>query len=278
MGGFGGCLAFDEAINDGRVGETQQAFTGSTNVGLSVIGQSTDDLDLGPDSSTCFLSALKGNFADLRTFKTGLLSDSWLVPRASIVHNETTHRLSLSVVAASPTSRLSASVVCINKSTDLTKEKSWTTGQGAVFLSASAGKQCFLTEVSGFDGPSMFNSLDDTAGDSWGTVADSASVTYTLGNFYLTGTGHASARALCIDISAQLVATSGNGLGVHALVTANAQQIGSVNGTQCFLYGVGGQFRTSSFTDGVDINYNSGTLVWSYTTAPSKGAWVACVQ
>jgi hypothetical protein len=46
----------------------------------------------------------------------------------------------------------------------------------------------------------------------------------------------------------------------------------------CLLSGVGGPFTRSDFSDGVSIDYNSGTRYWEMTVTNGKRGWGNCVR
>ena len=46
----------------------------------------------------------------------------------------------------------------------------------------------------------------------------------------------------------------------------------------CALSGIGGNFDANSFTDGVSVDYNSGTRYWEMTVINGKRGWGNCVR
>ncbi|WP_438042632.1 hypothetical protein [Sorangium sp. So ce128] len=126
-------------------------------------------------------------------------------------------------------------------------------------------------------------SVWNNGGDKWQAASDSVQVWNDGTNWYIGGTGNAIGDGSCVDVS------PGTGIGLWTYIapssgTATHNLVQAIDhgtsplGTQCFLTGVAGRFRTSSWDDGVFVTYDPGTHWWKVTVSNGKTAHVMCIQ
>ncbi|AGC48097.1 hypothetical protein MYSTI_06824 [Myxococcus stipitatus DSM 14675] len=203
---------------------------------------------------TCFLSALGGSLQEnpsndgVRSFAgVNISDDRWLI-----------------VVRQNADAALSTTARCVNTAANRTAEVSWSNGEAAKVLGAvTADRRCFLTRV---EASGAFNSTSEYV-RVWNDGL----------NWYLGGdlADAGGARAICVDIPESV----GNG---WQLISGSGGQSTDLaynpGGVACFLSGIGGRFNQDSYSDGVSVDYNSGTLTWEMALSPFKRGWAHCVK
>lgn len=235
------------------VAQTEQGVAATNTYwwGTSNNGTTTTNIGTATDR-TCFLSGVQGN---LRPAIAGNPSSAGVY-----IYNGNW----MLFVSHLNSKALSAGVVCISTDTNRTAEMTWTEGSAARLLGAvTSTRRCFLTRVEGTGG--------------FTTNSDYARVWNDGLNWYLGGnlTGAGGARARCVDVPTD----QGSwlyGAGDPGGFTANMTY--DPGGVACMLTGVGGHFTANSFTDGVSIDYNSGTRYWEMTVVNGKRGWSSCVK
>ncbi|NNC19733.1 hypothetical protein HRD49_31105 [Corallococcus exiguus] len=216
---------------------------GTSNNGLTstAIGTST--------GRTCFLTGVQGNLKGTSWAGAGVYqyAGNW-----QIFVNHTNSKA------------LGTGVQCLDTATNRTPEMAWYDGQAAKLLGAvTASRRCFLTQVEAAGG--------FTANSDYARVWNDGY------NWYLGGSlgGSGGARAICVDVPT----AQGGWLwiaGNPGTFTHNLDY--NPGGVACLLSGIGGNFNTSNFNDGVSIDYNSGTRYWEMTVSNSKRGWSNCVK
>ncbi|RKH54046.1 hypothetical protein D7X55_14260 [Corallococcus sp. AB049A] len=198
---------------------------------------------------TCFLRGIRGNLKGTSWAGAGVFqyAGNWEI-----------------FINQSNSKALRTDVQCINTATNRTPEVSWYDGQAAKLLGAvTSARRCFLTQVEAAGG--------------FTANADYARVWNDGYNWYLGGNLGAAggARALCVDVPSDAggwLWIAGNpGTFTHNLAY-------NPGGVACMLSGIGGNFSTSDYDDGVTIDYNAGTRYWEMTVSNSKRGWGNCVK
>ncbi|WP_223635976.1 hypothetical protein [Corallococcus sp. EGB] len=198
---------------------------------------------------TCFLRGVQGNLKGTSWASAGVFQygNDWEI----FVHHNNSKALSVGVQ-------------CINTAANRTPVMSWFDGQAATLLGAvTASRRCFLMEV--------------TAAGGFAANSDYARVWNDGYNWYLGGNLGAAggAYAACVDVPTEVAGglkTAGNpGTFTYSLAY-------DPGGVACLLTGVGGNFSTSDFNDGVSIDYNSGIRTWEMTVSNGKRGWYNCVN
>jgi len=167
--------------------------------------------------------------------------------------------------------------LCIPTTTHRTAFVDWQTGQGTQIMAAvTAKRQCGLTEVGNFD---MYN-----VDAKFSSSSDHVRIWRDTTNWYIGGGGNAYGGGRCVDVEEtptdlgnanwEWIAPS-SGTSTHDLAPGNN---GGANGLQCFLTGLGGNFRNSDYTDGVFVNYDSDDVKWTMSTSNGKTGWAACIE
>jgi hypothetical protein len=201
---------------------------------------------------TCFLTGVQGN---LKPASAGGWSS------AGVFQSGTDYVM---FVQHNNSKALSSGVQCINTATNRTPEVTWRQGQAAKVLgAATASRRCFLTMVE--------------SGGGFNANSDYARVWKDDYNWYLGGSLSAAggARAVCVDVAADYggwLWIAGDPGGFTANLAYNP------GGVACMLSGIGGQYDTSNFSDGVSIDYNSGTRYFEMTVTNGKRGWGNCVR
>ncbi|RKH42547.1 hypothetical protein [Corallococcus llansteffanensis] len=202
---------------------------------------------------TCFLTGIQGNLkpavaGNWSSAGTYMFAGNWI---AFVNHANN--------------KALSTGVQCLNTATNRTPEVTWRQGTAAKLLGAvTADRRCFLTRVEASTG-------------AFTTSADYARVWNDGINWYLGGdlSGTGGARALCVDVptgQGGWLWIAGEGGGFTENLAYNP------GGVACLLSGIGGHFTTSDFSDGVSIDYNSGTRYFEMTVMNGKRGWSNCVK
>ncbi|WP_235685445.1 hypothetical protein [Corallococcus silvisoli] len=219
-------------------GTTSNGFT-STSIGTAT-------------GRTCFLSGIQGNLkpATAGSWSSAgvfLYGGSW---EMFVSHNNS--------------KALSTGIQCLSTATNRTPEVSWYQGQAAKLLGAvTSQRRCFLTQVEAAGGL--------TANADFVRVWNDGLNWYLGGNMAAAGGG----TAVCVDVATDQggwLWIAGNPGGFTANLAYNP------GGVACLLSGIGGNFSTSDFSDGVSIDYNSGTRYWEMTVTNGKRGWGNCVN
>ncbi|HZI14188.1 MAG TPA: hypothetical protein VE153_27720 [Myxococcus sp.] len=243
----------EPAAGGEAVAQTEQAvgLGGSYWWGTSNNGYTSTTIGTATNR-TCFLAGVFGN---LQPAATG----SWL--SAGTFMNAGNWVIFVNHYASKA---LATSVHCINTAANRTPEVSWYQGGAAKLLgAATAQRRCFLT---GVDGAGGFKSTSDHV-----RVWNDGTNWWLGGN--LSGQGGAS--ALCVDLPEDhggWLWVAGNPGGFTENLAYNP------GGVACLLSGVGGPFTRSDYSDGVSIDYNSGTRYWEMTVTNGKRGWGNCVR
>ncbi|RKH10371.1 hypothetical protein D7Y13_23360 [Corallococcus praedator] len=202
---------------------------------------------------TCFLTGVQGNLkptvaGNWSSAGTYMSGGNWFV---YVNHNNS--------------KALGTGVQCLATSTGRTAEVTWRQGTAAKLLGAvTADRRCFLTRLEASTG--AFTTGDDEV-KVWNDGL----------NWYLGGdlSGTGGGRAMCVDVptgQGSWLWGSGYGGGFTENLAYNP------GGVACLLTGLGGPMTTSSFTDGVSIDYNSGTRYWEMTVVNGKRGYASCVK
>ncbi|WP_438036928.1 hypothetical protein [Sorangium sp. So ce204] len=257
--------AGDELVDDELVGTAEQAFSGYWGWSRATEGHDLLSWDLASNADmTCFLSGVAGN----------LKSDGpgFFTAQAGVLNHDHNGRWLLSTRGEDDDTKVKATTLCVPSIANRTTEVDWSSGEAAKVLApVTANRRCGLTQV-------MNYGIDE-----WQASGDSVQVWNDGTNWYLGGTGNAIGWANCVDVSPgtgiggwTLIAPS-SGTATHNLVQAIDHGTSPL-GTQCFLTGVGGRFRTNSWDDGVFVTYDPGTHWWKVTVSNGKTAHVMCIQ
>lgn len=233
--------------------QTEQAIgqAGTYWWGTSNNGNTTTNLGTATDR-TCFLTGVQGNLKPTVSGNSSFVglyiyNGDWWV---TVTHFNS--------------KALGVGVQCINTDTNRTAEVTWTDGSAAKLLGAVTGqRRCFLTRVESKGG--------------FVSNSDHARVWNDGYNWYLGGDLSAAggARARCVDVPTAVYYWHVIAPDVGGFTNNLSYDPG---GVVCMLSGIGGRFTTSSFTDGVSIDYNSGTRYWEITINNGKRAWSTCVK
>jgi hypothetical protein len=264
-----GCVAAtgeqagDELMDDELVGTAEQAFTGYWGWSRATAGHSTPAWDLGStDDMTCFLSGVGGN---LNATDTSI--SAW----AGVWSND--DRWLLETIGYDEGAKVKATTLCVPSIKNRTTFARWSSGDGPTKLAPSTvSRRCGLRMVGSFG----FH-------DEWEAASDSVRVWDSGLDWFIDGTGNANGMAICVDVSPgsgtwrwTYIAPS-SGTATHNLIQAIDHGTSPL-GTQCFLTGVAGRFRTNSWDDGVFVAYDPGTNWWKVTVSNGRTAHVMCIQ
>ncbi|WP_246137490.1 MULTISPECIES: hypothetical protein [Myxococcus] len=201
---------------------------------------------------TCFLSGVQGNLVPRVTGSwsgtgTFISGGNWTV-----------------YVSQNNSKALSTGIQCLATAANRTAEVSWYQGSAAKLLgAATAQRRCFLTSIEASGG---FNSNSDYV-RVWSDGL----------NWYLGGNlaGDGGGSAVCVDVPENhggWLWVAGDPGGFTENLAYNPDSVA------CLLSGIGGHFNTSSYTDGVSIDYNAGTRFWEMTVVNGKRGWGNCVK
>jgi hypothetical protein len=170
---------------------------------------------------------------------------------------------------------LGGSVMCV-PAEPIIASTYWDTGFGKEALEVDTTNS--VCGISGVTGGQIYNSNHqditwDSNGTSGGTSGDSIYMTNDGSTWYIDGSGQAAGFVSCTHASAGYWWWNyyyGNG-------NWNLLQ-DNINTVQCFMYGVGGRFRTSSYSNGAQVAYNSSTAWWSANPTGGQSVWAMCVE
>jgi hypothetical protein len=268
-----GCVA--GAGGDGPTGKDQQEVS-TVWTALGGNGWPGAFTSLPDDTeATCFLTAVAGDL----TVNEGFPEGTALAGVVDDVPNQT-----LQVIPGDLNSIVEAGTWCLN-TTASTPVQRWQTGQAATIMRlangdpvpVNANTACFLTRVMNLDDPSVNEAFSHT-GD---LVKVFTNTVDHISYWYIGGSGDAWGEARCVT-NFTWVGSTGSETNPSSDFSWNMVQApdtgSSPLGTQCLLQGVGGSFRDDDFSDGVSVQYASGTLWWSLNVSAHKTAYVNCVQ
>jgi hypothetical protein len=223
---------------------------------------SANRADIGPDANmTCFLSGVAGNLSSSYGAQTPAGS---LYTGASSRVYRSGGRWYIEAFTGSGTEKIKTNAMCVNITAGRTATFGWAGGAATKMLPATPGRRCFLTEVS--------NSAMYYYDDAFTVLTDEVRVWSDGLNWYIGGNGNAQGAASCIDVSADV------GEWNWANGTTNIAYNDMNPGTQCFLTGVRGRFRSNDWSNGVNINYNAGLNQYTLSASSGKRAWARCIK
>lgn len=238
--------------------------TGEVHQAVSAIGfyeyycsSGTCNFDIGSTTGrTCFLGGIWGSLAG-----GGSASIYPIVGG--------TYRLHLHHGTAQ---KIGARAICISGTTNLTRA-SWRGGDAATQIhgTVTSKRRCFLDGISNESGD--YTGFD-TSSDYAKVWKDSAGKWYVGGS--LSGLADSFVTATCVDIPTDrglwgIVANPGGSVGFNTAYNASG-------GVACGLNKIGGKFTTASYSDGLDVNYNSGTRYWDISAVNDKQGETVCAE
>lgn len=163
--------------------------------------------------------------------------------------------------------KVATRALCLNNANGRTARVQWTGGNSKIIAPSGGSRRCFLSAVQSLH--TNYLDLD------WSNSNDMVRVWDDGVNWRIGGAGNARGEAFCIDVQADV----GNEYYWHG-TTGDLAYNDQNPGTQCFLTGVRGRFRTNSFAeaDGVFISYHSGLNRFRMTVDGGKGGWARCIK
>jgi hypothetical protein len=223
---------------------------------------SSNHADIGSDANmTCFLSGVAGNLSS--TYGAQTPQGSLYTTASSRVYRAG-GRWYIEAQTGSGTEKIKTGAMCVNIVAGRTASFGWAGGAAHKMLPATPNRRCFLTEVANSE--MYYNDYDFTA------LTDEVRVWSDGLNWYIGGNGNAQGAASCIDVSSDL------GEWNWANGTTNIAYNDMNPGTQCFLTGVRGAFRSNDWGNGVNINYNAGLNQYTLSASSGKRAWARCIK
>jgi hypothetical protein len=273
-----GCAIDGGDADDGVDGESLNEVTSELNLGrwYSAWGTTSGaDHDVGVDSDwTCFLAGVAGNLNAGWGWDDG---GSPSIARLFISGGE--WKLSArggrdvgDVVIGNP---VNAHAVCISTAADRTF---YSDGGPGHFLNqkkylepVQSGRQCFLTEVSGYSG-------------SWSSSAARVRLIQENGNWYLEtanigqSAGIPKFSAVCFDLPrGTWVGTGTRGAANPGSVTYN--MLYEATAGVCGLTGIQGPLKYDEWDDGAMITWPASSPgVWTLRVEDGKRGWVTCLH
>jgi hypothetical protein len=273
-----GCAAGTSEDADQRVGTTAQAFSDGYYV-LSWYNNAYTDTGLPASEWTCFLKAVVGDLASAYGEALEMQFGQTTYAGATIGPNGDWFMLNQNAWE-SPSSAIGSEIMCVPSAANQTPVAHWASyanGGAAVALgsaSADTNLVCALVAIGDTRSEDDDNLWRVNGGHGVGS-GDSAYTYRSGGEWYLGGSGNAEAWAVCVDKSpgGGWWGWEYSGSGTNNLLQE------PISTTQCFLYGVEGSFQdSSSYSDGVMVEYASSDTMWYETTANNKGVGVTCIQ
>lgn len=274
----GGCTAqtSDEAANGSneQVGKTSEAFTGYWTWSRGLVSNTTLAWPLGSDKQmTCFLSGVGGV---LRTEQGAMEPPGSVYSGSYAGVEDQSGQWYLDTVDATGGEAVEASTVCIPSVANQVTGY-WTTGMAAQVVIGDyknhPNRQCGLTAVA--------NSDPYYSDSKWKSSGDSVFVTHDNTNWYINGTGNAEGWAVCVDVGGawnpwtwEPWPGDANTINLLHHIDHGSAPLGA----QCFLTGIGGSFRDNSWSDGVFVTYDSGSLDWNLSVSNYKLGEAVCVE
>jgi hypothetical protein len=223
---------------------------------------SANRADIGSDANmTCFLSGVAGNLSS--SYGAPTPQGSLYTGASSRVYRSG-GRWYIEAFTGSGTEKIKTSAMCVNIVAGRTATFGWAGGPATKMLPVAPGRRCFLTAVSNSE---MYYDDDDFT-----VLTDEVRVWSDGLNWYIGGNGNAQGAASCIDVSSDL------GEWNWANGTTNIAYNDMNPGTQCFLTGVRGRFRSNDWGNGVNINYNAGLNQYTLSASSGKRAWARCIK
>jgi hypothetical protein len=243
---------------DPATGQTEQHVGGIWYYSWGCAGSCS--LDLGTSTNrTCVLAGIRGNLTGKSTQP--------LVPTSVrlLGGGGTNWFLDVSSAGGHP---LAGDAMCIDTSLNRTAKAFWSSGTAATPMgTGTAARRCFLTDVYNLDG---FKTNSDYA-----RVWKDA----TTGIWYVggtqSGTYGAEVAATCVDVPLNY----GSWLWIAGDPGSRLDDLAyNPDGVACGMTGLGGHFTANDYSDGVQIQYNSGIRTWQQMTVNGKRAWSSCVD
>ena len=223
---------------------------------------SSNRADIGPDTDrTCFLAGVAGN---LRSSYGAPQPSGTLYTGATSRVYRSGGRWYINATTGSGFEKIKTTAMCVNLVAGRIDPVSWSGGAAKKIAAVAPGRRCFLTEVTNTD---MY--YDDVNY----TDADDLLRVWSDGlNWYIGGSGHAQGAAACVNVASDL------GEWNWANGTTNIAYNDQNPGTQCFLTGVRGRFRTNDWSNGVRVGYDSGLNQYTLTASTGKRGWARCIK
>ncbi len=254
-----GCVDADDPEDAAELGETEQEVSSTVLETFTCSTTPSCRFDLGSDSNrACFLAGIRG--------PAGGLGGSF-GSYTSIYDTGSTWALAVYPPAGGT---LKVTTACVSPAGNVTKQL-WnstfptsaeqipnTTPQSRCFLSIFSGQAGGLTHYN-----DSIKTWKDSAGKWW--IGGS-----TVGDSYLSG------GAICFDVAVNH-STWAWGQGSSGSITGDIGS-NSTGGVACGLTELGGKFTTNSTSDGVHINYLSGSAQWIWTFVNYKHAHANCIK
>ena len=267
---FAGCVdASGDSPDETEAGsDTTAPETGSTEQAVSwtsLAWHSCTSLNcswsLGdPATSTCVIAGITGKLAgDTSGYPSGV----------TVVNNGTYWGL---YVMNPNYENISVMTTCI-PNTGHRVEGSWYANSAATLIPAGSGvnRKCFLSGVVNYNGKA-FSTWDSNT-----TISrDPDGVDYWIGGSMPSGSS-ARIDARCVDIPVNY-GDWGVWWGYNYTTTQNLAFNPAAGGVACALTGLGGQFNSTSTSNGAYINYDSGSRYWNWTLSPGVHAYAECFQ
>jgi hypothetical protein len=255
-----GCVSEDGDLGE-DTGSTEQhaswaSFAGWTTNGLS----GNYDANIGSAAGmSCFLAGVGGNLSGDYHYTT---------PWAGVYRNSSNDWI-IQARTGDVGAKLAVRALCLNVTAGRTAEVAWDGGADKVVAPVAAGRSCFLSNVRALWRTSSYFNLD------WSSSTDEIRVEIKGSNWVIGGAGNARGAAYCIS-NVSWVGPEYYWHGTTGDLATNDQN----PGTQCFLTGVRGRFRTNSFAEGegVFIKYNDAASKYQMVVDGGKGGWARCIK
>jgi len=247
----------DEASEDQpepELSSTTQAITGT-----SVVTHQCDQ----PYGLPCFIDL--GSTANNRACFIGGISGR-LDGGGVLIWNDLGGNYQMMLAAPSGT-KIEAKTVCITGGTNRTT-MTWTAGQPYDVVPATPNRHCFLQSISAVDDVA-FNDTTDYI-HTWKNGSN-----YYLGG-QISGGATPSATAVCIDTPYSTDVWGG--VAVLGGTAGGNLVNNSSGGWACGFAKFGGKFTSSSYSDKLELGYNSSTAFWNWWLVNGKQAEAYCVK
>lgn len=253
-----GCVTSDDELDE--LATTEQAASWASFATRSIngteSGYSYSD-PIGSDSGmSCFLAGVGGNLVHEWRYTT---------PYAGVFRSGGEWKIQSR--PGDITAKVRTKALCLNTVKARTSPVEWTGGAAIAVASATANPKlrCFLSKVSALH--TNYFPLD------WAASTDKVHVWSDGLTWWIGGEGNAQGAAYCIEVQADV----GGEYYWHG-TTGDLAYNDQSPGTQCFLTGVRGKFRTDSYDSGVFINYDAGTNRFKMYAEGGKGGWARCIK
>jgi hypothetical protein len=223
---------------------------------------SSNYADLGPDTDrSCFLTGVNGNLSS--SYGAQQPSGTLYTGASSRVFRSG-GRWTIEAFTGSGFEKIKTGAMCVNITAGRIGPFGWAGGAAKKIGPATAKRRCFLTEVS--NGEMYYNDTNFT------DINDRVQVWSDGTSWWIGGNGNAAGAAMCVDVTEDL------GEWNWANGTTNLAYNDQNPGTQCFLTGVRGVFRTNSYSNGVNIGYNAGLNQYTISASSGKRGWARCIK